>query len=424
MTTFDEQLTKYLTDAHSIEEQALVQMRGAPKLAGDPEIAAAFELHLGETEGHESLVRRRLEARGASPAMLKDLAGKVTGQGFALFAQFQPDTPGKLVTHAYSYEHMELAAYDLLSRVAALAGDTETEEAAQQIRAQEQAMSMRLEGLFDRAVEASLREQDPDNLPEQLISYLTDAHAIESQAIQLLEKGTGMAGSTQFAEALEEHLAETREHERLTASALEARGASPSKLKDATLRLGALNWGMFFQAQPDTPAKLAGFAYAFEHLEDRRLRAAGAYVASGRRHRARDDRTEDPRRGARRCRHAARDLPGSSRRLAGSAGRRRSVSWHAGSRVTKSAGGLAHTSRPHGEPCSKPRARGRHQVWLPINSVRPRAATCRRLRARRAANGPSPSSRARPARPSAVKERRRPRESAGPPAGPEAAPAR
>ena len=33
------------------------------------------------------------------------------------------------------------------------------------------------------------------------------------------------------------------------------------------MRLGALNWGGFFQAQPDTPAKLAGFAYAFEHLE-------------------------------------------------------------------------------------------------------------------------------------------------------------
>ena len=33
------------------------------------------------------------------------------------------------------------------------------------------------------------------------------------------------------------------------------------------MRLGALNWGGFFQAQPDTPAKLAGFAFAFEHLE-------------------------------------------------------------------------------------------------------------------------------------------------------------
>ena len=48
---------------------------------------------------------------------------------------------------------------------------------------------------------------------------------------------------------------------------LEAIGGSTSLLKDAGMRLGALNWGGFFQAQPDTPAKLAGFAYAFEHLE-------------------------------------------------------------------------------------------------------------------------------------------------------------
>lgn len=29
----------------------------------------------------------------------------------------------------------------------------------------------------------------------------------------------------------------------------------------------ALNGGAFFQAHPDTPAKLADFAFAFEHLE-------------------------------------------------------------------------------------------------------------------------------------------------------------
>jgi ferritin-like metal-binding protein YciE len=28
-----------------------------------------------------------------------------------------------------------------------------------------------------------------------------------------------------------------------------------------------LNWGFFFQSQPDTPAKLAAFAYAYEHLK-------------------------------------------------------------------------------------------------------------------------------------------------------------
>src|SRR5207253_10160118 len=40
-----------------------------------------------------------------------------------------------------------------------------------------------------------------------------------------------------------------------------------SGVRDAALRLGALNWGAFFQAHPDTPGKLAGFARAFEHLE-------------------------------------------------------------------------------------------------------------------------------------------------------------
>jgi ferritin-like metal-binding protein YciE len=38
-------------------------------------------------------------------------------------------------------------------------------------------------------------------------------------------------------------------------------------LKDGAMRLGALNWGAFFQGHPDTPGKLAAFAHAFEYLE-------------------------------------------------------------------------------------------------------------------------------------------------------------
>ena len=53
MTTLAEQLTKYLTDAHSIEVQALAQLRTAPDIAGDPELAASFREHLEETEEHE-----------------------------------------------------------------------------------------------------------------------------------------------------------------------------------------------------------------------------------------------------------------------------------------------------------------------------------------------------------------------------------
>ena len=128
-------------------------------------------------------------------------------------------------------------------------------------------MAHRLEGLYDQALEASLRAQDPNDVGELLIKYLADAHAIEGQAEALLRKGPELAGDGELARAYESHLSETLDHSRKIGERLEARGGSPSKLKDLAMRAGALNWGTFFQAQPDTPAKLAAFAYAFEHLE-------------------------------------------------------------------------------------------------------------------------------------------------------------
>jgi ferritin-like metal-binding protein YciE len=265
--TIDEQLTKYLTDAHSIEEQALSQLRRAPDIARDEGLAAAFREHLTETEGHERRVRELIESREAAPSTVKDLMGRATGVGFALFAKLQPDTTGKLAAHAYSYEHLELAAYRLLGKVAERAGAPDVVEAGREIEAEEQAMAERIAAGFDRGVESSLSELSPSEVGEQLSKYLADAHAIEKQSIELLERGPQVAGSAALAGVLSDHLEETREHERRVSSRLEARGDSGSKLKDAALRLGALNWGAFFAAQPDTPAKLAGFAYAVEHLE-------------------------------------------------------------------------------------------------------------------------------------------------------------
>jgi ferritin-like metal-binding protein YciE len=261
--TLDEQLTKYLTDAHALEVQALAQMRAAPGLAGDPALERAFREHCTETERHEALIRERLEARDAKPSRLEDLLGAVSGKGFVLFARSQPDTPGKLAAHAFSYEHLELATYDLLERVAERAGDAETAEVARRIRAEEDAMSRRLGESWDATVIESLADNDRATIDK----YLADAHAIEKQAIQLLERGPKIAGESPLAGLLAEHLAETRRHEDVIEARLKAHDASPSAIKDAALRLGALNWGAFFQAQPDTPAKLAAFAYAFEHLE-------------------------------------------------------------------------------------------------------------------------------------------------------------
>jgi len=265
--TLEEQLTKHLTDAHSIEVQALLQMRVAPRMARDPQLARAFREHIVETEEQERLVRERLAARGADPSRLKDIAGRAGGVGMVLFARTQPDTPGKLVAHAYSYEHMELAAYELLAIVAERAGDSETAAVARSIREQEAAMAERLAAGFDRAVEASLREVGADDLGGQLGNYLADAFAIESQALQLLEQGGAIAGESELRKVLSDHLEETRSQQAAVRARIEARGERPSRFKSVLLRIGGVNLGAFFGAQPDTPAKLAGFAFAFEHLE-------------------------------------------------------------------------------------------------------------------------------------------------------------
>jgi ferritin-like metal-binding protein YciE len=259
----EEQLVKYLTDAHAIEVQALAQLRRAPAMAGDPHFAQVLRDHHGETERHEALVRARLEAHGATPSHLKDAVMGAGGVGFALFAKSQPDTPGKLASHAFSYEHLELAAYELLARVAARASDEETVAVARRIRDEEGAMARRIAGVFDETVEASLH----DAAGGQLLRYLADAHALETQAAELLAKACEVGGHPDLEAAYAEHLEETREHRAAVAGLLDARDASPSMVKDTAMKLGGINWALFFTAQPDTPGKLAAFAYAFEHLE-------------------------------------------------------------------------------------------------------------------------------------------------------------
>jgi ferritin-like metal-binding protein YciE len=265
--SLDEQVTKYLSDIHSIEEQALAQLRLAPRVAGDPQLRRIFAEHLTETEEHERLVREQLERRGAKPSPVKDVAGRLGGWGMIVFAKVNPDTPGKLAMHAFSYEHMELAAYELLRRVAERAGDEPVRAMAERIGGQERAMADRIDERWDRAVEASLHEKGSEDIEKDLVKYLRDAHALEAQAVQLLENGPAMAGVEDLAAAFQEHLAQTREHQRLIDERLAAHGAGPSRFQASAMRAGALNLGAFFRAQPDTPAKLAGFAYAFEALE-------------------------------------------------------------------------------------------------------------------------------------------------------------
>jgi ferritin-like metal-binding protein YciE len=263
----NQQLIMYLTDVHSIEVQALAQMKRAPDIAGNDTLVAIFSQHLEETRQHERLVLDLLTQRGADTSTLKDVAGRVGGWAMIVFARLNPDTPGKLVAHAFSYEHMELAAYALLERAAERAADPAVVALARRIGDEEEMMGRRLAAAFDEAVDASLSVKAATDFTHELVAYLQDAHAIETQALQFLRLAPAIAGAEPLAEALRDHASETERHRGLVEERLEAHGSRPARLQDTALRVAGLNLAGFFGAQPDTPVKLAGFAFAFEHLE-------------------------------------------------------------------------------------------------------------------------------------------------------------
>lgn len=265
--TPQEQLTHFLSDMYSVEQQALAQLVSAPEIAGDLGLAADFREHHDETERQAELVRERLEACGGSPSAVKDAIMKIGGKGFLLFAQVQPETPGRLIDHAYAYEAMEWAGYEMLIRFAKAADDAETVATAETIRRQERAMMERLEKRFDAAEQASHVDVSPEELDQHLTKHLAEVHAFESQGVQLLEKSQKIAGNSSLEEVYHKQLLRIREHMRLVEERLEALGSDVSELRDGVLAVAGLNWGWFFQMQSDTPAKLAAFVYAVLHLQ-------------------------------------------------------------------------------------------------------------------------------------------------------------
>jgi ferritin-like metal-binding protein YciE len=154
-----EQLVAYLRDAHATEENALKQLRTGADSVSKPELAAVLRQHLRETEEHEQLVRERLEAYDAGPSALKDLASKGGALATGAVAKAAPDTSGKIAIQAYAFEHLEIASYRMLHRVAVQAGDEATARVAGRILEQERAAAAKLDGLLEDVAEHDLHQQ-------------------------------------------------------------------------------------------------------------------------------------------------------------------------------------------------------------------------------------------------------------------------
>ena len=154
----EKQLVKHIDEAYAMEQNVLRMLDGMIETTDDEEIKNELREHKLETERHADRMQQRLQADGASASMVKEVGGIAGALMKGVADMARPEKAGRNARDGYTTEHMEIAAYQLLERVAQRAGDEETAEAARENRKDEEAMAKKLDAHWDRFAELSLRE--------------------------------------------------------------------------------------------------------------------------------------------------------------------------------------------------------------------------------------------------------------------------
>ncbi len=151
-----EKLVEYVEDAHAMEQSVSTMLESMISTTDDPEIRSMLEHHKQETEEHERRLRERLDALGAGTSTRKQAQTIATALMKGVGDMARTDKPAKNARDGFVTEHMEIAAYHLLERLAKRAGDTETAEVARQNRADEEAMARKIHSNWDRFLDLTL----------------------------------------------------------------------------------------------------------------------------------------------------------------------------------------------------------------------------------------------------------------------------
>jgi ferritin-like metal-binding protein YciE len=154
----EDQLVKHVDEALAMEQNVLRMLDGMIQTTEDEEIKGELRQHKLETEQHAERLEKRLAAHDASPSTVREAAGIMNALMKGVVDMVRQEKSGRNARDGYATEHLEIASYQLLERVAKAAGDEETAEVARQNRKDEEAMAKKIEANWDRFAELSLRE--------------------------------------------------------------------------------------------------------------------------------------------------------------------------------------------------------------------------------------------------------------------------
>lgn len=155
----EEKLVKHIDEAYAMEQNVLRMLDGMISSTEDAEMRSELEQHKRVTEQQAERLEKRLEAHDAAPSVIKEAGGILGALMKGAVDMARSDKAGRNARDGFATEHMEIASYELLERVAKRAGDSETAAVARQNRNEEREMARKISANWDKVVELTLSDK-------------------------------------------------------------------------------------------------------------------------------------------------------------------------------------------------------------------------------------------------------------------------
>jgi ferritin-like metal-binding protein YciE len=272
----NEHLLNHLRDMQAIEFHAQRQLARLAGRAKDEDLEAICGEHVEGAREHEQRVGGLVEEHGHQPSALADKTLRGGAIGLRQLADIAPDTPARVAIQVFGLEQLEIAGFELLQQIAEREGDEGAVGTAREILEQKRHGAEQVEQRLGRAGELLVEQRPDGDRGGPLLAQLTEAHALEEQALQLLQiAANDVCQDEQFERLLREHRGQIEEQEQLVTGRLESHGAHPSAVRD--LHMGTARSGLrdLRSHPPDAYVKLAMNLCCLIHVQ------AAAYAVLG-----------------------------------------------------------------------------------------------------------------------------------------------
>lgn len=151
-----DKLADYVEDAHALEEGVVDNLDSMIGTVDDPNLKEVLQRHRQVSRQHVERLKQRLEQLERGTPVRKRIEGMALALMKGVSDVLRTDAAGKVGRDAYLLAHTQVAAYELLGRLADSAGDTQTAELAREHLAEDKRCAGEIAEQWDAFFEVTL----------------------------------------------------------------------------------------------------------------------------------------------------------------------------------------------------------------------------------------------------------------------------